>query len=187
MGSQRRQWAASGATMPNKLNSSWKDVPWDDDAILQELCRQNLVSRDPSNIKEVWRRWVAEHAASGAVNWDDHAVKLNQSTGEVVDQLGKKASVERKTIWERRVLPHKKKQYDLYGRRGWMDRQRLESMIKGHFYVRRDTIKLSQSKLTNTSESDHECPTNFRFILLECDYVMMGYSRHRNKLDQRQR
>ena len=41
---------------------------------------------------------MAEHAASGAVHWDDHAVKLNQSTGVVVDQLGKKVSVERRTF-----------------------------------------------------------------------------------------
>ena len=98
MGSQRRQWAASGAAMPKTKNSSWKDVPWDDDTILQESCRQNLVSRDPPNIKLAWRRWMAEHAASGSVRWDDHSVQLNQSTGEVVDQSGKKVSEERKTI-----------------------------------------------------------------------------------------
>ena len=73
-------------------------MPWDDDAILQESFRQKLVSRDPSNIKEEWKRWMAEYAASGAVHWDDHAVKLNPRTGEVVDQIGKKVSAERKTI-----------------------------------------------------------------------------------------
>ena len=123
---------------------------------------------------------MAEHAASGAVNWDDHAVKLNQSTGEVVDQLGKKVSAERK-IMGIIVLCL----YDLYGRRGWMNPQRLESSIKGHFYVRQETIKRSQSKLTNTSESNHECPTNFQFCILDGDYVTMGYSRHKDKLDQR--
>ena len=97
MGSQRRQWAASGAAMLKKLKSSWNEVSWDDDAILQEAERQNLVSRDPSNMKEQWKCWMADYAASGAVRWRDHAVVLNPRTELVVDHLGNNVFEQKKT------------------------------------------------------------------------------------------
>ena len=179
------KWAASGTRpapsgaimMPN---TSWTPLRWDDPLATAKVDEYAL--HHPTTTNELWLEWIRHWMLR---EWCDHSVKLTAPAphdyyGDITN-AGQPAAASQRVgniVWGQSGV-----QYDLYGRRGWMDAQTLDTRIRGHFFVLKSSISTSSNKLINTQPSNHECTVNYRFHTLDCLWMTMGYSRNGNGVD----
>ena len=133
-----------------------------------------VVRSGAAAIQDIWKNYMIE---SGEC-WRDHTTHVNEA-GDLDQRVQPAADLQRIG----NVVRLNATQHNCYLVRSMIDLDQVETRLREHIWVLKNTLTKNSNKLINTKPKDHEGIQNYEFRTLDNNKLQLGLTRHGHGLN----
>ena len=166
-----RQPAAPRAKKKHVKSTGWHSV-WEEDEAPSD--DEDAVRSGAASVEEIWTRYMR----SSGWDWMDHTTNVDEY-GNLDQRVQPAADLQRIG----NVVRLNATQHNCYLVRSMIDLDQVETRLREHIWVLKNTLTKNSNKLINTKPKDHEGIHNFEFRTLDNNKLQLGLTRHGHGLN----